>query len=155
MSACGGGDPAPDELVRIHTRDTLDFRMDSSEGLEHVFRIDGTWVVTRDGTATDTVTAPAPGRSKTIELSDAELARIKRALADLDLGELDSRFGTDEQGNGTTVVSYNGETVTLDARIMGFTPDEAPAGARPLTRLNRLLGVLLETPEGDITPGQR
>jgi hypothetical protein len=155
MGGCGGGDPASDELVRIHTRNTLDFRMDSSEGLEHVFRIDATWVVTRDGTATETVTAPAPGRSKTVELSDAELARIKRALADLDLGELDSRFGSDEVGNRTTVVTYNGQTVTLDPRIMGLTPDDAPAVARPLTRLNRLLGVLLETPDGDIAPGQR
>ena len=145
LPACGGG--SSNELVRIHSQDTLDFRMDSSDGPDHVFQVDGTWIVTRDGTATETVTEPGPGRSKTVELSALRLKRIKQLLAVLDLDALQHHFGTDKEGDGTAVITYGGQTVTLDSQIMGFAPvDEAPGVARPFARLMRMLANLLEAP---------
>jgi hypothetical protein len=155
MASCGG-EGSPAELVRIHSQETLNFRMDSSDGPEHAFALEATWIVDRDGTATVTVTEPAPGRSNTVELSPAELDRVKRALADLDVRALERRFGTEKEGDGTTVITYGGRTTTLDSRIMGFSPAaEAPTAARPFARLAHLLSTLTEPPGGDATRSGR
>jgi hypothetical protein len=151
LAGCGGEGLAA-ELIRIDTQDTLDFRMDSSDGQEHVFAVEATWIVDRDGTATETVTEPAPGGSTTVKLSASELTRVKHALADLDVASLEDRFGTERDGDGTTSITYRGRTTTLDSRVMGFSPaHEAPPAARPFARLVSLLASLTETPQGDAT----
>jgi hypothetical protein len=153
VAACGGGDSAasPDELVRLHVQDTLDFRMDASDGPENVIPIDTSWVVYRDGSGTETVTEPAPGSDKAFELSAHELVGLKRALAALDLQALEYRFGTDQEGDGTTTVTYDGQTTTLDSRVMGFSPPaEAPPDARSFSRLVILLTRFTDPrPRGD------
>jgi hypothetical protein len=128
--------------------------MDSSDGPEHVFHVDWTLVVHRNGTATEASLAPGPSKSKTVQLSPAEFRQVKAALAQLDLGALEQHFGTDKEGDGTTVLTYAGRTVTLDSRIMGVSPpDEGPVVARPFSRVARALTIALEIPQGDARHG--
>ena len=123
--------------------------MDSSDGPEHIIPIDATWTVDRDGTATETSVRPGRDWSKTTELSASELRLIKDALTGIDIEALTERFGTQKEGDGTTVVAYRGQTVTLDSRIMGFSPPgEAPRVARSFVRLTGVLTTALENPRG-------
>lgn len=106
VAACGGGDPSSNELVRLHFEDTLDFRMDPSDGPEHVVRFDETITIDRDGHGTRT--SAAFDGTRTFEITEAQERHLNDALAMLDFERLDQRLGTDSGHRGSSTITYGG-----------------------------------------------
>jgi hypothetical protein len=145
VAACGGDD-ASDELVRVRIQDTLDFRMDKSDGPEHVIPIDATIVVDRDreGTTVD------PEGTHSLKVSKDELERLKKDLARLDLPALERRFAAQDEDDSTITITYDGRTVVLDNLVAGISPGERDDLPRPSPAVDRLLQDLSRLPLDDI-----
>jgi hypothetical protein len=121
VAGCGGGGSSSDELVRLHFEDTLDFRMDPGDGPEHIVHYDETIAIDRDSSGTRT--SAAFEGTRTFQVPKAKEQRLRQALAALDLDLVDQRFGTESDGDGTTTISYDGQTVTtVDKRVRGPGP---------------------------------
>jgi hypothetical protein len=90
---------------------TLDFRMDDSDGPEHIVHLDEGTVIERDGTGRRTSTAF--DGSRPFQVPRRELDRLREELPQLDLQDLEARFPAGEDDVFTVTLSYGGQTVVL------------------------------------------
>jgi hypothetical protein len=74
---------------------------------------------------------------------------LKEELAALDLKELERRFGTNEDGDGTITITYRGRTTTLQTAVLGHESGRAQA-----QRLSHLLFLIDEGLSGSHARGQ-
>lgn len=135
MAGCGSGDQtvATDELVAMRIQGTLDFRLDASDGPEHVVHLNEGTVIDRDGAGTRT--SVGFKGSRTFQVPDSELQSLKTALAQLDLDDLEARFGAEGNDTSTTTLTYGGHTVVLGDRIDAVNQGEGDEQADRFHRL--------------------
>lgn len=153
LGSCGGGDSTEvpsDELVRVHIQDTLELRT-GAEGTSRAMRVDDTITIERDGRGTRT--SAAFDGTRAFRVPADRLERLERALAGLDLQALESRFGAEDRGDGTVTVTYGGQTVTLDTRVLGLDTG-GNAQAERLSRIVLTLQALANPHRGGGSQGQ-
>jgi hypothetical protein len=112
--ACGGSDSSPTEnLVTLRFHGDFDFRMDESDGPEHVFTIDSKTSVDRDGNGVTTT----DGKAKRFTVPAAELAQLEASLNRLDMDALEEKFSAGAKDATTIAITYEGDTLTVGDRF--------------------------------------
>lgn len=123
LAGCGGSKSEDGELVALKTHMDFDFRMDPTDGPEHVFSTDSELFLDRDGLGTYT----SDGEVREFEASPEQLSEVEDALADLDLDGLAEEFDAEADMIGTFTITYEGRTKEIGTEVVdqGFGSEDS------------------------------
>lgn len=124
VAGCGDGEDAlsDDQLVRLEIEGTLDFRMDETDGREHIVELDESIAIDEDGRGTRTSSSFEGQES--FEVSAEQMTDLEDALAQLDLDQLEELYGAEGADAATTSLTYDGQTIVLGDRFAAVNVGE-------------------------------
>jgi len=142
IAGCGNGEDAgpDDQLVRLEIEGTLDFRMDETDGPEHIVELDEAVTIDDDGSGTRT--SVSFEGEEGFEVSPPQLAELEEALAKLDLSKLEDLYAAEGEDDATTSLTYRGETIVLGERLSAVNPGEGELQHDLLGDVTALIGEL-------------
>jgi hypothetical protein len=146
LAGCGGSGGDGDELVALGFDADLDFRMDASDGPEHVFSIQSETTIKRDGH----VRYEIDGEVTEYDAGPREVALLDAALAEVDWEQMEQEFPA-ESGESTMVVTYEGKERAIGDGYFAADGDELES-SEAATRFGEALGLILFLAQ---EPGQR
>jgi hypothetical protein len=141
VAGCGTSGSSDGELVALDFHGHFDFRIDDSDGSEHVFDIDTRTTINEDGQGK----ATANGKVHRFEVPATRLAQLKGVLADVNWDRLEADLGAGLNENGTFAITYEGRTVVVDAALEGEGAQSE--AARSFYTIIAMVGALSQSPE--------